>query len=235
MKEVLAIRHVTFEHLGSLEDGLRHRGYRIRYIDAGIDDLSIIDASSPDLLVVLGGPIGVYEEDIYPFLKMELQIIESRLKQNRPILGICLGAQLMARALGARVYPGSQKEIGWAPITLTESGRHSCLTGLEAAEWHVLHWHGDTFDLPDGSTLLASTKIAHHQAFTWGNKAFGLQFHLEVLPEQIERWLIGHACEIAATHNVTVPQLRADTERWGQRLRKAANSCFSKWLDEVGL
>lgn len=235
IRNVLAIRHVGFEHLGSLEPMLRNRGYAIGYLDAGVDDLSIIDAGSADLLVVLGGPIGVYEEDIYPFLKKALQVIESRLKQDMPILGICLGAQLMARALGSKVYPGPQKEIGWSPIRLTEAGKQSCLSGLEVSDWHVLHWHGDTFDLPEGATLLASTQIARNQAFTWGNKALGLQFHIEVLPEEIERWLIGHACEIAATPTMTVPQLRADTARWGVKLKQGATTCFYAWLESVGL
>jgi GMP synthase (glutamine-hydrolysing) len=235
MGEVLAIRHVAFEHLGILEQVLGHRGYQIRYWDAGIHDVSIIEASAPDLLVVLGGPIGAYEEDIYPFLKQELQIIESRLKQELPILGICLGSQLMARALGAKVYPGSKKEIGWSPIMLTDAGQRSCLSGLEAIEGHVLHWHSDIFDLPEGATRLASTEIAQNQAFCWGHKALGLQFHIEVLPEEIERWLIGHACEIASTVDVTVPQLRNDTERWGQPLTQAASKCLAIWLDEMGL
>jgi GMP synthase (glutamine-hydrolysing) len=235
MPVVLAIRHVAFEHLGTLEQEFIHRGYQIRYWDAGIHDVSILKAPSPDLLVVLGGPIGAYEEDTYPFLKDELQIIESRLKQELPILGICLGSQLMARALGALVYPGSQKEIGWAPITLTDAGRRSCLSSLEAVEGHVLHWHGDTFDLPEGATLLASTEMAQNQAFCWGQKALGLQFHLEVVPGEIERWLIGHACEIASTPDVKVPQLRSDTERWGQPLTQAARKCLASWLDEMGL
>ena len=235
MREVLAIRHVAFEHLGTLEQVLRQRGYRIRYWDIGSDVLSGMKASSPDLLVVLGGPIGAYEEDIYPFLRQELQIIESRLKEDLPLLGICLGSQLMARVLGAKVYPGSQKEIGWFPITLTDAGRRSCLVKLKAVNWHVLHWHGDIFDLPKGATLLASTEIAPHQAFSWGKRALGLQFHLEVRPDEIEKWLIGHACEIAASQEVTVPQLRADTERWGGQLKKAAQRCASGWLDKVGL
>lgn len=235
MREVLAIRHVAFEHMGTLEHVLGNRGIRFRYKDAGLDDLAMIDASVPDLLVVLGGPIGAYEEDIYPFLKHELQIIDSRLKRDLPILGICLGSQLMARALGAKVYPGFQKEIGWAPITLTDAGRLSCLSALKTVDWYVFHWHGDTFDLPHGATLLASTEIAHHQAFCWGKNALGLQFHIEVPPEEIERWLIGHACEIAATSSVTVPQLRVDTERWGHHVSWAAHGCLVRWLDEIGL
>jgi len=235
MPEVLAIRHVAFEHLGALEPELIRRGYQIRYWDAGIHDVSIMKDPSPDLLVVLGGPIGAYEEDVYPFLKDELQIIDSRLKQELPILGICLGSQLMARALGAKVYPGSQKEIGWGAITLTAAGQRSCLAGLEGVGGRVLHWHGDTFDLPEGATLLASTEVAQNQAFSWGPKALGLQFHVELIPGEIERWLIGHACEIASTPDVNVPQLRSDTEHWGQPLTEAARKCLATWLDEMGL
>ncbi|MDX1410841.1 MAG: hypothetical protein R3351_01670, partial [Nitrospirales bacterium] len=99
----------------------------------------------------------------------------------------------------------------------------------------VFHWHGDTFDLPEGATLLASTEIARNQAFSWGPKALGLQFHLEVLPEEIERWLIGHACEIASTVDVSVAQLRADTQYWGKPLVEAARQCLTTWLNEVDL
>jgi GMP synthase (glutamine-hydrolysing) len=235
MREILAIRHVAFEHLGTLEHVLIQRGYQIRYWDAGIHDLSILKTSFSDLLVVLGGPIGAYEENIYPFLKDELQIIDFRLRHELPILGICLGSQLIARALGAKVYRGSQKEIGWRPITLTDAGRESCLTSLEDMGGHVLHWHGDTFDLPEGATLLASAKIAQNQAFSWGLTTLGLQFHLEILPEEIERWLIGHACEIASAKGVNVPQLRADTQQWGFSLAEASAKCLLTWLDEMGL
>ena len=235
MPEVLAIRHVAFEHLGTLEPVLKGRGYQIRYWDAGIDDVSIIRGSSPDLLVVLGGPIGAYEEVNYPFLKEELQIIDSQLKQQLPILGICLGCQLMARVLGTKVYPGSQKEIGWGPITLTEAGKRSCLVGIESVEGYVLHWHGDTFDLPEGATRLASTRIAQNQAFSWGRNALGLQFHLEVAPNEIERWLIGHACEIASTEGLSQNQIRADTKLWGEQVSQVAPSCLSTWLDGLEL
>ena len=235
MREVLSIRHVAFEHLGSLEPVLRGRGYQIRYWDAGIHHGSLIRTSSPELLVVLGGPISAYDEDIYPFLSDELRIIESRLEQELPILGICLGSQLMARVLGAKVYPGSQKEIGWGPITLTDEGRRSCLAGLEDIGGRVLHWHGDTFDLPEGATRLASTSISPNQAFCWGPKALGIQFHIEVLPEEFERWLIGHACEISTTSDVNVSQLRSDTVRWAKPLTQVSRKCIEIWLDEMGL
>src|ERR1700744_18182 len=153
-KTVLALRHVAFEDLGAFETTLQDGGYTIRYADLGLDDLSSFEA--PDLLAVLGGPIGVYENDLYPFLNDEIALIGRRLQAGLPTLGICLGAQLMARALGARVYPGRGKEIGWKPLTLTAAGRESLapLDGLP-----VLHWHGDTFDLPDGAANLASTDL----------------------------------------------------------------------------
>src|ERR1700743_576111 len=119
-KTLLAIRHVAFEDLGGFEAPLAEAGYAIRYADMGVD--AIAGFGAPDLLVVLGGPIGVYEDDLYPWLKDEIALIAARLKAQKPTLGICLGAQLMARALGARVYPGRAKEIGWKPLTLTSAG-----------------------------------------------------------------------------------------------------------------
>ena len=223
----VAIRHIAFEGLGIIEPVLRKAGYTPHVCDAGTDDLGNIDPIRTDLLVVLGGPIGAYEDDRYPFLADELRILERRLAAGRPTLGICLGAQLMARALGARVYPGPGKEIGWAPIALTQAGRASPLAPLDGVA--VLHWHGDTFDLPAGVELLASTDLCAHQAFALGRNALGLQFHGEVDGADIERWLIGHACEIAAAgHDPRT--LRADSERHGPTLREAGSRLFTDWL-----
>ena len=234
MKSVLAIRHVHFEGLGLLEEVLAERkNWQVRVLDAGIDDLSGLDPLEPELLVVLGGPIGVYERDIYPFLNDELRILEARLKAGRPVLGICLGAQLMAAALGARVYPAAAKEVGWAPVNLSGAGRKSVLHHVDGGV-PVLHWHGDTFDLPDGAVLLASTAACPHQAFSYGPAALGLQFHLEVVPAEIERWLIGHACEIAPLKTgATVTSLRADTRTQGPGLTLRATDIFREWLRVV--
>ena len=210
MKTCVAIRHVAFEDLGSFEAPLRAAGFRIGILDAGWDDLGAVDESSIDLLIVLGGPIGAYDDDAYPFLADELRLIEARLRAGRPIIGICLGAQLMARALGARVYANpAGKEIGWSPLALTEAGRLSPLAAL--GDVPVLHWHGDTFDLPDGATLLASTPVTRNQAFSWGRAALGLQFHVEATGRGLERWFIGHTGEIAATPGLSVPGLRRQT------------------------
>lgn len=235
MKDVVAIRHVAFEHLGSLAPLLSGRGFRIRYLDAGSNDLAKFDPLAPALLVILGAPIGAYEDEQYPFLADELALIKARLDAEKPILGICLGAQLMARALGSNVHPGKAKEIGWAPVRLTSDGKRSCLTELQPADFQVLHWHGDTFDLPDRAKCLASTDITPHQAFSLGDKALGLQFHLEVDPAEIERWLIGHAHEIGATEGATPVAIRADTQQFGAATAKAAARCLLNWMESANL
>src|ERR1700682_1851545 len=134
----LAIRHVPFEDLGSFAPVLRERGFAVAYRDAGLDDLGARDLVDADLLIVLGGPLGVYEARAYPFLKGEIAVIERRLRTDRPVLGLCLRAQLMAKALGARVYKGKRKELGWSPLELTALGRKSALAEL-CARTSVLH------------------------------------------------------------------------------------------------
>jgi GMP synthase (glutamine-hydrolysing) len=228
MKTALAIRHVPFEDLGILEALLSQAGYACRYAEAGLESFAALNPAPADLLIVLGGPIGVNDTRDYPFLVDELKLLERRLNAGLPTLGICLGAQLMARALGARVYPARAKEIGWAPVTLTTEGRQTCLRQL--ADAAVLHWHGDTFDLPDGAARLASTPICENQAFSRGHNVLALQFHPEVTAARLERWYIGHAVEIAATAGVTVGQLRADAARHGAPLEERARKCFAEWL-----
>ncbi len=232
VKTCLALQHVAFEDLGLLEPLLTARGFEIQYMDMAIADLSQRDPLAPDLLVVLGGPLGAYEDDLYPFLKAEIEFIRRRLDQKLPTLGVCFGSQLMARALGARVYKGAAKEIGWK--TLNAVGNGGCLAPVLEADLPVLHWHGDTFDLPDGAELLASTELYPNQAFAVGSHALALQFHLEVDGGRIEQWLVGHACEISITEGVSVPNLRADTERSAPALTSAAEQVFGKWLDGAG-
>jgi GMP synthase (glutamine-hydrolysing) len=197
-----------------------------------VDDLAAADIVDSDLLVVLGDPIGAYEEEPYAFLNDELRVIEKRLRAGKPVLGICLGGQLLARALGARVYRGNGKEIGWSPLTLTAAGRRSCLAPLGDGT-PVLHWRSDTFDLPKGATHLASSERYRHQAFAWEHHGLALQFHLEVAAAGLERWYIGHACEIAGIPGLSVPMLRAEAEQWAPALAPLAARCFEfeAWLD----
>ncbi len=228
----LAIRHVCFEHLGSFGPALAARNVSVTMLDAGVDRLDIQN-ETPELLIVLGGPIGATDEALYPFLKDELRLIERQLRAGRPVLGICLGAQLIARVLGANVYPARAKEIGWAKIDPTEEGKTSCLAPLVENDWQVLHWHADTFDLPDGATRLASTQIAENQAFAHGPNVLGIQFHIEVVAREIGKWLIGHTVEIAAAPSVEVDRIRRDTVRWGPGLKHAGPACLDLWLSEA--
>ena len=232
MPQTLAIRHVPFEDLGLLAPLLAQRQHTVRYVEAPTADLSSLDPLAPDLLVVLGGPIGVYENDRYPFIDAEIALLARRLAAAKPTLGICLGSQLMAKALGARVYPSGVKEIGWAPLELTAEGAASCLRHLTTP---VLHWHGDTFDLPAGAVRLASTPACRNQAFSAGRHALGLQFHAEAAGLSLEAWFVGHACEIGATPGVGVPQLRADTQRFSAALEGSGRACFLDWFSTAGL
>lgn len=231
MKSAVAVRHVPFEDLGTLETLLGARGYAVRYHDAGVHGSWTLDEAHADLLIVLGGPIGVGDEPQYPFLRDELEWIGSRLSSRRPLLGICLGAQLIATAAGAAVRPMRRKEIGFGPVTLTDAGRASPLAPL-AAGVSVLHWHGDAFDVPAGAVALAGTALCPHQAFAIGRHALALQFHLEADVHRLEQWLIGHAVELGAA-GIDPRRLREQARHEGGALAGASAAVFGAWLDAL--
>ena len=229
LKTAVAVRHVHFEDLGSLGPLLAELGFTIRYLDAGTGLPENYDWLEPDLLVLLGAPIGVYQEREYPFIATEIQAAEQRIKSQRLLLGICLGAQVLARALGSRVYPGPQKEIGWKPLSLTAACAKTPVRHFAARP--MFHWHGDTFDLPAGATLLASTDVCANQVYVWGERTLAFQCHPEFRASQIDHWLIGHACELdlAGTDR---HRLRNDSARYGGKLETASRAAFREWLLE---
>jgi GMP synthase (glutamine-hydrolysing) len=236
-RNVVALRHVAFEDLGLLAPLLRSRGWDITLLDVPSADLTdagiVASIEQADLLVVLGGPIGVGDAEAYPFLTPELRLIERRLTQDRPLLGICLGSQLMASALGSRVYPGGTKEIGWGHLQLTDAGMASCLAPLADPDAMVLHWHGDTFDLPDGATRLASSPLYENQAFAHGRNTLALQFHIEADPARLEEWYVGHTSELGAA-GISVKALRAATAQVANRVGAQAERIFDCWLRDIG-
>ena len=222
---IYAIQHLAFEDLGAWEDVLYQLGYRVRYFEAGKDDLAKA-LNYEGLTVILGGPIGVYETKDYPFLQQEIDLLKVRLEKNLPTLGICLGAQLIAHALGAKVYAGHSKEIGWSQLQLNIV-EHNPLQALVGTE--VLHWHGDTFELPAQAELLASSEVYPNQAFRVGKNILGLQFHPEVAADGLEKWLIGHTAELRQA-NINIPALRADNQRCAAQLEHVSGQVLTAYL-----
>ncbi|GAB01048.1 glutamine amidotransferase [Acinetobacter venetianus] len=225
-KTIYAIQHLAFEDLGSLEDVFYQLGFRVRYFEAGVDDLSPA-LNYEGLTIILGGPIGVYETEDYPFLIDEISGLRQRLKDDKPTIGICLGAQLIAHALGANVYAGEQKEIGWSELEI-KNVEQNILSPLKDTK--VLHWHGDTFDLPENATLLASSAMYPNQAFSIGKNILALQFHLEILEESFEKWLIGHTCEIRNAQ-LSIQQLRNDNYLYAQDLEQKTQNLMRSFLE----
>ena len=229
-KTIYAIQHLAFEDLGILEDTLYEHDYRVRYFEAGVDDLKKA-FEFEGLVIILGGPIGVYETEDYPFLNDEIAYLKRRLAKNLPTIGICLGAQLIAHALGENVYAGHQKEIGWSKLKI-QNIPNNPLSPLENIE--VLHWHGDTFDLPENAELLASSEIYPNQAFRIGQNILALQFHVEVAADSMEKWLIGHTCELRKAE-IDIPQLRSDNEKYAPRLEEKSPFILQHFLQHLSV
>jgi len=178
-------QHVPFEGLGYIENWALQNGHTLTatkfYENAALPGLSQLD-----WLIVMGGPMGVYDEDKFPWLKTEKAFIEQAIQANKTVIGICLGAQLIAAVLGAEVYPNKEKEIGWFEVSLTPAGRESLLYNDVAPTFKVFHWHGDTFSLPRHSEHLLESAACKNQAFLYGNRVLGLQFHLEATPATLK-------------------------------------------------
>ncbi|NUQ65064.1 MAG: type 1 glutamine amidotransferase [Pirellulales bacterium] len=214
MSTVLVFQHAPHETLGALE--LHFGDARVPWQEVPLyREIPLrLDLEAAAGLVVLGGPMNVDEVDRYPFLVPEVQWIRDALRFEVPVLGICLGAQLLAKALGARVYPNGVKEIGWYHVDLTpDAGADPLFTGLEARQT-VFQWHGDTFDLPDRAILLATSPLCRHQAFRCGPSAWGLQFHVEMTEELIHQWLEHpqNGEELASLDDIDPEAIRSEIE-----------------------
>ena len=216
MKKLLVCQHVPHEILGTLNPLLKRAGFRIRYVNFGRHPDAVPSLERYDGLVVLGGPMSVNDDGRLPHLKTEMKLIEEALGKGIPVLGICLGAQLIAKVLGARVYPNDEKEIGWYDVRLTEASRRDPVLGRFRATEKIFQWHGDTFEIPVGAAHLAASEICANQAFRYQSNVYGLQFHLEVDEPMIRRWLtVGvNAKEIAALRGAIDPEtIRAETRK----------------------
>ena len=236
MSSAVILQHVAHEGAGRIIPILRDFGIPVQIRRLHQGDEVPTDLDELRLLIVLGGSMSVSDigNSQYPFLAQEVEVLKRLIATDRPVLGICLGAQMLARVLGARVFPGP-KELGWAPLILTPEGETSVVAPVGPDSTSMLHWHGDTFDLPPKATLLASTEQVAHQVFSWERFVLAFQCHPEVRHEDIESWLIGHASEIAAASGASVEQLRKDTQYYGPTLTACAKTVFTEWLESVGL
>ncbi|MCY4060556.1 MAG: glutamine amidotransferase [Gammaproteobacteria bacterium] len=220
---IQVIRHVSFEDLGTMERLFASWGLTFDYLDPPCDELA--HATDARLLVVMGGPISVNDVDRFGYLGDEVKLIRKRIELGLPTLGICLGAQLIARALGATVAPMRDPEIGWAPLTLTAAGAAGPLRYLRSP---VLHWHGEAFELPNGCSSLASTPRCPNQAFAVGNHTLALQFHIEVAEVQMERWLVGHIHELDHV-GIPVAKLREDSRKYAAEATAEGADLLTNW------
>ena len=228
MRTALMICHARFLDLASFEEVLTAHDYRTVYLDAGHDEL-VLNHLCPDVVITLGGPVSAYALTDYPWIEDEMRLLAECMRSSRPILAICLGAQILAQALGARVFKG-ETEIGWAPIMLTEAGRRSVLRSTGATP--VLHWHGDTFELPVGAQRLASTAACENQAFSIGS-ALAVQFHPEVSARNFERWLICNTGQIASMTEHSVSSLREQARVHADLAVRQGQEWFTKWLAPI--
>lgn len=230
---VIVLQHVACETLGLIAEVLAERRVEARYVRtfAGETVPPTLDGATG--LIVMGGPMGVYESDRFPHLEDEKRLIQHAVEVRKPVLGICLGSQLIAAALGARVYAGPQKEIGWYPVTLSEAGTTDPLLAGVPKTFTAFVWHGDVFDVPKGATTLASTALTASQAFRYGTNVYAILFHMEVTSTVVDGMLTTFADELRDARIDAAP-IRRDVANNLESLQRIGKSVFARWADLLG-
>lgn len=235
------MKAVIFRHnekpIGNFEATLKKSNVEYEIINAFLDEIPAdFDPLKPDLLIVMGGAPGVYQADTYPFLKQELKILEKRLAADLPTLGVCLGCQLMAGALGGKNYYGAERgkprELGWCKIKVNEAGMKTPVRHLDQSATLVIQSHVDTFELPKGATLLASSDIYENQAFSWGRNVLGLQCHPETDLNACKAWYVSNAGSVYKGE-VDLADWRAKTEKYLPTMLQQSEKFLSEWLTLV--
>jgi GMP synthase (glutamine-hydrolysing) len=235
MPRLLVFQHVAAEPLGTLDPLIRSRGHRVRFHNFERHPETQPRVDRYRGLIVLGGPMNVEDQHRRPHLRTELRAIEAALRQDKPVLGICLGAQLLAHVLGAPVRRHEQHEIGWYALETTDAGRRDSVLGVLGDGAPVFQWHSRTYALPAGAHQLARTAMCEQQAFRWGRAAYGFQFHLEADAALIERWLAlpGYQRELAGLDR-DAESIRRDTSAWIEPTQRLADAVFNNFLDLIG-
>ncbi len=230
MDEVLVFQHDPFEDLGFFAEVLEKQGADYRVVRLFHGEMPAEEWKNVGSLIVLGGPMAVDEEEKFPFLRWEKRIIRAAIDESVPVLGVCFGAQLIASTLGTQVFHGPVKEIGWSPISITPHGQVDSLLGYLPENATVFQWHGDGFELPAGAIRLASSAHYSTQAFRVGKKIYGLQFHLEVTPRMIERWIDERSKDLALAPYVLPDKILADTRSYAPTLKYYAERFLSEFI-----
>src|SRR5579875_1426247 len=229
MKRVVVVQHAECEKPGLIAEALQSRGYTFETVLTSAGEPAPKDLNQAQGLVIMGGPMGVYEQDRYPFLRDEMSLIECALRESKPILGVCLGSQLLAAALGAEVRKGRRKEIGWHPVACAASAHDdSLLQGLDP-EFTAYHWHGDIFDAPKDAVSLASSRLTACQAFRYGENAYGFLFHMEIVPEILEGMLGTFADELKE-EGLSPDAIRRQAETYLPTLQVIGKRVFERWV-----
>jgi len=237
MRKVLVIQHVAYEIHGTLNPLLKKEGFRVRYVNFDRQPDAYPSVERYDGLIILGGYMGVYEIEKHAHLKVEMKLVEQALRKNIPILGICLGSQILAHVLGSHVRKHTEREMGWYDVQLTEQGMKDPVLGHFHKTEKVFQSHGDTFDVPESAEHLALSELCPGQAFRYGDKAYGLQFHLEVDQAIIQRWLkIPVNKEIFKTSKgkFVAEKIEAETANFLSRSVELSNEAFMKFLKLFG-
>lgn len=234
--KILVFQHVPYEPLGTLDPLLKQAGFRIRYVNFGRNPEERPSLDGYTALIILGGPMNADQHDDHPHLATELDIIREALQRNISILGICLGAQLLAKALGGRILAGAGREIGWHHVDVTEAGLVDPVLSTFGTRSEVFQWHDDVIDLPDEVVHLASSECCPAQAFRYGEHAYGLQFHLEADGALIERWLtVPQHQSVFADGMLDPASIRDRIETSIQPLMQLSNNTFSQWIERFEL
>jgi|HubBroStandDraft_6_1064221.scaffolds.fasta_scaffold09810_2 GMP synthase (glutamine-hydrolysing) len=233
MAKIYILQHHPVEDLANIADALEGTALAWQYVR--VDKGQSVPASMKGAggLIVMGGPMGVYQTDRYPWLRDEMHLIEDAMKSNLPVLGVCLGAQILAAALGAKVERNPNgKEIGWHPIRLSDSAKDDRLMRGLPATMTPFHWHGDIFELPPGATSLASSDKTPCQAFRHGDKVYGLQFHFEVTGEGVAAMADAFAKDLAR-ENIPADRMIAQAAEYLPPLEKISETVFTRWASPI--
>jgi GMP synthase (glutamine-hydrolysing) len=231
--KVLVLQHIQCEPPGAFGDVLKERGAEMVAVELDEGE-PLPDWRGFDRIIAMGGPMSVNDESSLPWLKAEKRLINDAVRDGKPFWGTCLGAQLLAASLGARVYPGPRQEIGMLPVRLTADARQDSLFHDMPDELVTFQWHGETFDVPPGGVLLAESPMFPHQAFRWGDRAYAVQFHLEVSPELARSWGDVPEYRDGLERNLgtdALDGLVAGLERDGKDLVDVGRKLFERWLD----